>query len=155
MRFNCVCIIQGWGRGNDAVKILRELKKKTKNGGDGQKIVLHPMKERWYYFQFADCCWFREQLVLEEEPAFPRDDSLDLTSSRESGCEESQERLLGAGWPRLLADYSLLFLFCKLLRGVNILEEWEKAQGVRGAECVWRSKRSLGKKSEGVFQVIW
>lgn len=51
--------------------------------------------------------------MLEEEAAFPSHDSLDLTSSGESGCEESQEQLLGAGQPRLLADCSLLFLLCQ------------------------------------------
>lgn len=69
------------------------------------------MKERWYYFQFADSC-FQEQPVLEEEPVFPSSDSLSLMSNRESTCEVSQERLLGSGQVRLLAGWTL-----------NILEE--------------------------------
>lgn len=141
MRFNCVCNFQGWGRGNDTVETLRELKKTSRAG---QKILFHPMKERWCYFQFADCCWLREQPVLEEEAAFPSNDSLDLTSRRESGCEESQERLLGAGRPRLLAVCSLLFLLCKLLRRANVLEEWDKDQGARGAESMFEGAKGVG-----------
>lgn len=75
---------------------------------------------------------------------FPRDESLDLTSSRESGCEESQEQLLGAGQPRLIADCSLLFLLCKLPRRVNILEKLRKRLGSWGSE-------GLGGRVEGVF----
>lgn len=92
--------------------------------------------------------------MLEEEALFPSDDSLDLTSSRQSGCEESQKRLLGAGWPRLLADCSLLFLLCKLPRRVNILEEREKDQAAGeventfgGAKVVWGRKDAFPLKS--------
>lgn len=135
-------IFKGEGEGMK-VKTQRELKK---NSGIGQKILFHPMKKRRYYFQFADCCWFQEQPVLEEEAAFPSHDSLDLTSSGESGCEESQEQLLGAGQPRLLADCSLLFLLCNLPRRVNVLEEWDEDQGARGAESMFWGANESGEE---------
>lgn len=50
--------------------------------------------------------------------------------------EESQERLLGAGQPRLLADRGLLFLLRKHPRRVSVSEERDRDSGARGAESV-------------------
>lgn len=92
--------------------------------------------------------------MLEEEAVFPSDDSLDLTSSRQSGCEESQKRLVEAGWPRVLADCSLLFLLFQNVHSSWEFAEQDKDQAARevenmfgGAKVVWGRKDAFPLKS--------
>lgn len=64
MRLDCDC--QRQGRRSDTAESLRKLKKSVglarKKKKNKQSL---PVKERWWYFQFADCC-FRSSLCWKK-----------------------------------------------------------------------------------------
>lgn len=126
--------------------------KKTPNQWDWpENTVLSYERE---LILFPVCCWFWEQLVLEEEAVSQQW----LTGSQEQQGERvwaEPGAAVRAGTPRLWAGCSLLFSLCKRPKKWAFWKGKTKTREPGEQRQYLEGQKGSVKKSEGTPQVIW